>query len=262
MKPLLAVICYNRREEARSTLLALKETGTFEEAQVVVFDNGSTDGTVETLHDLCRQGVVEADDLFLSDTNLGCPSAMNLVVARFRKPGQHFIKVDPDVVLCTPGWVGKLVAFLNSHPDVMMASPWYSELDEPHCRSRERARHEGWIEAYPIPGHCTIHRGSLLDRAGFFDVLSLDHLYGFEDNLMCYRVIALEGRCAIVAGIELRNIQRKNSLDMARAAGVDVEGRDDHVKRLRPLYEKRIALIRRFRQKYHVDESGRVEVEL
>jgi len=255
MKPLIAMITYNRKRETVETLNALAATGALREAELQIWDNGSTDGTAEALLQAVEFGTIRRDQLFLSRENLGCPRALNVILWTCREPGQHFIKVDNDVELLMPGWVGKLVRFLDEHPDVAMASPWYRELETSN-QGRMVDLHNGWIEMFPIVGHCCIHRGEFLDQTGYFDVLASDHLYGFEDLLMCHRAGAMGKRCAVVQGIELRNLQRRNSLDVAKQLGAKVEARDEHVERLRPEYNRRIRRIVSARGLYYVGPNG------
>lgn len=253
MKPLLSVISYNRMRETFETLRSLSETGAFEDADVVVWDNGSVDGTPEKLRCAVQDGLLDWDRVFLSYENVGCPRALNYILHAWRRPGQHFIKVDNDVMLETPDWVIKLVAFLEEYPDVAMASAWYDELNDESQRGRFKARHSGWFEAFPIVGHCVIHRGSFLDHTGYFDVLALDHLYGFEDTLMAHRAAAMRFKCAVLPEVRLTNIQRHSSLDTGEHEG---ERTRDHVERLRPEYERRIHWVHALTGRYVVSPSG------
>jgi hypothetical protein len=79
--------------------------------------------------------------------------------------------------LQTDNWVIELVPFLEEHHSVALASAWYDELSDESQRGRFTDRHDGWLEVFPIVGHCVIHRGSFLDHTGYFDVLAPDHLY-------------------------------------------------------------------------------------
>lgn len=253
MKPLLSVISYNRADETLATLRSLQATGAFDDADVMVWDNGSTDGTAEKLRNLVQGGFIEWDRIFLSQENIGCPRALNAILHLWRRPGQHFIKVDNDVVLETDNWVIKLVAFLEEQHNVALASAWYDELSDESQRGRFTARRDGWLEAFPIVGHCVIHRGSFLDRTGYFDVLAPDHLYGFEDVLMAHRAAAMGLKCAVLPEVRLRNIQRHNSLDVAEHEG---ERHRKHVERLRPEYEQRIRCVHRERGCYEAGADG------
>jgi len=266
MKPLLSVICYNRKKETIATLKALGETRVFQQANVCVWDNGSTDGTGQAVFDLF--GVQDmkppgsywtmggANDtrlwLDLWSENIGCPYALNEILF-MRSSSQHFIKVDNDVVLETQDWVLYLCQFLDAHPEVAMVSPWYEELETAN-QGRISKQHEGWWEIFPVIGHCVMHRGAFLDQTGFFDVLADDHLYGFEDNLMAHRAAAMGYKCAVDLRVKLRNIQRWNSLDVREHGG---ERRAAHVERLRPEYERRVQMIHNPAWgRYYVDADG------
>ena len=251
MKPLLSVISYNRTRETIATLSALLETGAFEQAQVVIFDNGSTDGTADAIRGLFAEGLAPYGLVFYG-RNIGCPRALNSILHHYRKPGQHFIKVDNDVRLLTNDWVRLLCDFPDAHPDVAMVGPWYKELETGY-QGRVLEKHESWWRVYPIIGHCVMHRGAFLDRTGFFDVLAPDHLYGFEDLLMAHRAGALGFKCAVSLDVQMENIQRKNSLDSGMHDG---ERREEHISRLRPEYNRRTALISALSGLYHVGSDG------
>jgi len=254
MKPLIGMISFNREQETLATLNSLAATGALTEAEVLVWDNGSTDGTQEALLQAVEFGTLQRDQLWLSPENFGCPKALNAILWARRKPGQHFIKVDNDVELITPHWVRQLCAFLDDHPDVAMASPWYREMGD--APGRVVRTFPGWIEVFPVVGHTVIHQGRFLDETGYFDVLGPDHLYGFEDNLMCHRAGAAGLKCAVVRGVELKNLQRHNSMDVAKKQGAKIEDHKQHVARLRPRYEQRIWQIRAAKGLYHVGPEG------
>ena len=137
--------------------------------------------------------------------------------------------------------------------EVALASAWYDGLSDQSQRGRFRAKHDGTLEAFPIVGHCVIHRGSFLDRAGYFDLLAPDHLYGFEDLLMAHRATAMRLKCAVVPEVRPRNTQRHSSLDVSEHEG---ERTHEHVERLRPVCEARIHRARLLRGCYVVGANG------
>lgn len=255
MKPLLIMVTYNRKTVTALSIASLMRTMAFEQAEVVIFDNGSMDGTTEMLKIMINGQPPET--LEFHPENIGCPRALNWVMKERRKPGQAVIKVDNDVQLVTPGWVRKLDEFSERYRDVAMVGPWYDGMaDGRHSRYRG----DEWVEVFPLMGHCVYHAGWFLDKTGYFDVLSEDHLYGFEDLLMCHRAAAMRYRTGAMKDIFLLNLQRHNSLDVGRGHGANHEGRNDHVARLRPLYNHRVSLIRQYGSKYVVNESGKVGV--
>ena len=255
MKPLLSVICYNRKALTIQTLESLRETGALHQAEVVVFDNASIDGTWQALVAFNAGLGEESVYLHRSHVNIGCPKALNWVLAHKSRPGQHFIKVDNDVVLTTPDWVLHLSDFLEHEPSVAMVGPWYREL-ETDTQGRIINYHRGWWEIFPIIGHCVMHRGKLLNETGYFDVLADDHLYGFEDLLMAHRAGAAGYKCAVYRPTELVNIQRHNSLDPGAGSIHDGESREDHIARLRPEYERRRNQIHHRHGLYRVGPDG------
>jgi GT2 family glycosyltransferase len=247
------VISYNRRVETLRTIQALKDTGAMEQAEVVIWDNGSVDGTGGMLWEMETSGGLGAEHFISYGSNIGCPRALNHILCSWREPGQHFIKVDNDVLVTTFDWVDLMCQFLEDHPDVGMASPYYEEIETaPGRQGKIKRKYEDWWEVFPVIGHCVIHRGKLLDEAGFFDVLAGDHLYGFEDLLMAHRAGALGYKCAVNLDVRLVNIQRKNSLDSGLHVG---ESRVDHIARLRPEYNRRIHRIH-LPGGYHVGPDG------
>jgi len=251
MKPLLSVISYNRKAETLATWRALAETGAIEGAQCVYVDNASSDATYEAVVALF---VKEGWNLthWRNETNVGCPRALNQVL-ELRSPGQHFIKVDNDVELRTQSWIMFLCQLLEEQPEIALASPWYEELETSN-QGRMIRNHGYWTEYFPVLGHCAIHAGWFLDEVGYFDVLGADHLYGFEDLLMAHRAAAGGYKCAIDRRVTLHNIQRKNSLD---SAGHEGESRDQHIERLRPLYDQRRVMAHQLKDHYYVSRSGR-----
>ena len=255
MKPLLVVTSFNRQAETLATLASLVRTGATDEAKVVVFDNCSVDGTAEELWRLVSTGRIRAE-LILSQHNIGCPRALNFVLGKYRDPGQAMIKSDNDVEFLTDGWVSRLDEFVRSNPEIAMLGPWYDEIAEGD--GRHRVDHGNWIEMFPLIGHCVYHAGDFMDQVGFFDVLAADHLYGFEDLLMSHRAAARGYACGAFKGVEMKNIQRKNSLDTGVGLEVLQEGRDDHVARLRPLYDMRVTLAWQLKAGYWVDARGQV----
>jgi len=251
MMPLLSVISYNRKAETLATLRSLQETGAMFAADCYYVDNGSTDGTFEAVSEAAdREGWPLR--FWQNPQNIGCPAALNQVL-EYRESGQHFIKVDNDVELVTQSWIMYLCQLLDDNLEIAIASPWYEELETSN-QGRLVADHGYWHEYFPVVGHCAIHAGWFLDQVGYFDVLSDDHLYGFEDLLMAHRAAACGFKCAVDRRVKLRNIQRKNSLDSSAHSG---ESREQHVARLRSLYDQRRSMSHLIKGNYYVSRSGR-----
>ena len=111
------IATYNRRSLLERTLGALEEqhvpAGGFE---VIVADNGSTDGTATLLEQVCRRGRVDLHVLRVSDP--GKSLALNAAMPRAR--GDVLAFTDDDVVP-EPGWLNAIEDAFRS-PEVDFAA--------------------------------------------------------------------------------------------------------------------------------------------
>jgi len=70
-----------------------------------------------------------------------------------------------------------------------------------------------------------------MDAVGYFDVLAEDHLYGFEDLILSHKAGVMGWEMLVWEGWRIENLQRHPALGA---------GQDEHVARIRPLYEERV----------------------
>lgn len=124
---------YNRLEYTKISLMALLKTMPY---AVLVFDNGSTDGTKEwllSLKDKLELRGIKNILFHFNDTNIGVAGAMNHFLETF--PDVEYIaKVDNDTVVY-PGWTDLLQWVLYSNEaDIVQAKHYV--IPEVH--------HEGW----------------------------------------------------------------------------------------------------------------------
>jgi glycosyltransferase involved in cell wall biosynthesis len=242
--PLSIITTFNRLDLTKRTLAALEETTDLREIELVIVDNGSTDGTPEYLvawASLQETGPHLADSIIVlpSPENMGCPQALNFALEHYRQWGQSVIKLDNDVLILTPEWVEKvrgLVAEREAGGNrVAMVGAWYPGVLKGRLLETV-GEHEGkpLHRASPIIGHLVWHTGAFMDAVGYFDVLADDHLYGFEDLLLSHKASAMGWETLVWEGWRIGNIQRHSALG----------GRpDDHVRVMRPLYSKRVTAL-------------------
>lgn len=83
--------------------------------EVIVFDNGSADATVELVRRHFPWVRLEC-----SDVNLGLPPAVNRGLALAR--GEYVMLLDVDTEV-HPGTPQRLLAFMEAHPEVSLAAP-------------------------------------------------------------------------------------------------------------------------------------------
>lgn len=105
---------YNRLEFTRASFgLLLANTNWELVDRLLVFDDGSTDGTREFLDDMIGNAPVSAH---LAHCGWGSPiKIMNHYLGD--GPADLFAKVDNDIAV-PPGWLDALLAVLDEHPEV------------------------------------------------------------------------------------------------------------------------------------------------
>lgn len=144
--------------------------------EVIVVDNGSTDGTAAYLESM--RGRVRYR---LLDRNYGFAGAVNrgLMMAK----GQTIVLLNNDTVV-TERWLDNLLACLASDDRIGLVGPVtnyiggeqrievpYRDLKEMHAfaAAHNRSDPARWQDAERITGFCLAFRRDLWERAGYFD---------------------------------------------------------------------------------------------
>jgi N-acetylglucosaminyl-diphospho-decaprenol L-rhamnosyltransferase len=102
------IVTYRCRDEARACLRSLEETTQGLDAEVVVVDNASGDGTAEMVRD-----EFPAVRLLALDENLGFAAGVNL--AADAAEGEFLLLLNPDTEV-HEGAVERIVEFARAHP--------------------------------------------------------------------------------------------------------------------------------------------------
>lgn len=230
-KPLALITTWNRMPETRRCLESFAPF--FERLHLKIIDNGSYPEMRNWLRTYAHAYPVELVELA---QNIGCPRALNVGLLT-RTPGQAVIKIDNDVVLDSHSdWLEHVIQFetectANGHP-VAMLSAYYEPWEHQRVIQTAAWRNAPMYAIRPVVGHCVYHSGAFMDRVGYFDVLSPEHLYGFEDLLLSHKATALGWGMYAWAGWKVSNIQRQSAIG-------DRETREAHVAAMRPLYNAR-----------------------
>lgn len=190
-----------RTEYTDKTIESLLKTVDFDKHRLFIIDNGSCEATKELFNKLVTYWALNkfpfANLTIISlPENVGTAKAIN-EAWKERKPGEHCIKIDNDVVIHYKGWVEEMEEAINRQPllgqvGLKRKDCWeYPEHEQPEFRSRlimlPHVPGERWIvveQSKHIIGTCVMHNAALLDRVGY---LYQPGLYGYDDVLMSWR---------------------------------------------------------------------------
>jgi glycosyltransferase involved in cell wall biosynthesis len=194
----IIILCCNQLDYSRECLETLLQH-TRQSYELVLVDNGSTDGTPEYLDSLRSRPGPERVTIVRNEKNLGFAAGCNqgLAIAR----GEYQVLLNNDTVL-TAGWLEGLIAWsLHEWPAVGMVGPmtsWASsqqqvavdyrspqELQDFAAR-RQREFDRQAVVVDRLIGFCLLMRREVWQKLG-----GLDERFGigfFEDDDLCVRV--------------------------------------------------------------------------
>jgi len=111
----IVIVSYNTRDLLDRCLDAIPAAASGLAVEVIVVDNGSSDGTLERI-------ALRHPEVLLQSAggNLGFAHATNLGIARCS--GRVLVWLNPDTVPA-PGSLARLVAYLDAHPQVGAVGP-------------------------------------------------------------------------------------------------------------------------------------------
>lgn len=195
--PILSVVTalYNRLDLTRAFLADLERTLSGISYEVVLVDDGSSDGTREFLRDLERTEV----RFYLNEDNLGFAGSNNRGAAEAR--GEVLAFLNNDLVL-KPNWLDPMQACLDEqagmvgnvqinahngridHAGIIFA-PW--GIPEHWGQDYLRIPREGVRQFRAVTAACCLVRRQVFEEAGGFDE---EYRNGFEDIDLCLRLDA------------------------------------------------------------------------
>lgn len=172
--------------------------------EVVVADNGSTDGSVEFLKNKFF-GSVKIIDL---QYNHGFAEGYNIAISQL--DSEYMVLLNSDVEV-TPGWLKILIDYLDANKDVVACQPKIRSLREkdkfehagasggfidvlgyPFCRGRvlssleiDRGQYDEPKDVFWATGACLCIRTEEFRKAGGFDARFFAHM---EEIDLCWRL--------------------------------------------------------------------------
>jgi GT2 family glycosyltransferase len=226
---LIGMAVYDTEENKRTdfterTIESLLATVDFTKHTLFIVDNNScaeTHAVYIWLKDYIKQtfeatGQKLKIEITRLDENVGTANAVNKAL-QTREAGEHFIKLDNDVVFHKQGWVDEMEEVITRMPKVGVLGLKRRDVCEstyalnPDQRSRllevPHANGEKWYvveQCKHVMGTCTMLNSAMLDKVGYF--YQLDGLYGFDDSLMCVRASKAGYINAFMHGVDIDHI--------------------------------------------------------
>jgi GT2 family glycosyltransferase len=181
-----------RTEYTRRTLSSLYQTVDNAFHRIIVVDNASCEETKAVLNHHVHLGLI--NKLITLDENVGTAKAINKAW-QLRKPNEHCIKMDNDVVIHQDGWADDMEKAITLDPNIGIVGLkrkdcWENPNRTDFYKSEMHLLGGGSHRWLPIEkvnhvmGTCQMFNSALLDKIGY---LYQPRLYGFDDSLAAVR---------------------------------------------------------------------------
>lgn len=213
---LIAMAVWNTEENKRTelterTLVGLANTVDFDKHRLFISDNGSCEAT-QTLY---KEVQHPPFTLIENGKNIGTAAAINNAWWH-RKPGEHCVKMDNDVVIYRPGWIERIAFVFRRDPTIGILGLKRKDIDE--CPGHELDFYNSTLEMLPhergepwqvleivqhVMGTCQAYSSTLLDKIGY---LTQPYVYGFDDSLAATRARVAGFRSAFLHGWDIDHI--------------------------------------------------------
>lgn len=171
----IVVLSFNRKEELEANIPAMCEMVASAGWELIVVDNGSTDGSIEYLRSI--EGPAGRFFLLESGANLGVAGGRNLGWAR--ASGDFILNIDDDAFICFDD-VCALLDFMRENRDVGIASP---RVVHKMTRAAQCDHGSDLVKISNFHGACHIVRRDVYSEVG-----GLDELCSFGGEELDYSI--------------------------------------------------------------------------
>jgi glycosyltransferase involved in cell wall biosynthesis len=185
LQPIVSVIIptYNRKDKVVEAIKSVVDQD-FDNVEIIVVDDGSTDGTAEFLKSLNLPVIV------ITQLNGGVSNARNTGIRASK--GKYIAFLDSDD-LWLPGKLEAQVKFLENHPDIpIVYTDQYLNIDGQNLDKTRFERNapkdnmllSAFVDLTPIHTSTVMARSDLFDELGMFS----EDLHIHEDSELWNRI--------------------------------------------------------------------------
>ena len=197
------ILSWNSRSYLQKFLPMLEAFTPADIADIVVVDNGSSDGTIEWL-----SAEYPGIELQVLDRNYGYAGGYKIAINGIKT--EYAVLLNSDVEV-TPGWLAQLLSFMQKHPKAGAVAPkirsyadrdffeyagaaggWIDRYGYPFCRGRifnsiekDHGQYDQPMKVFWASGACLMVRTEAYRLAGELDPLFFAHM---EEIDLCWRL--------------------------------------------------------------------------
>jgi GT2 family glycosyltransferase len=176
-KGLVSIIIphWNGKQMVEQTLRAIRDNTEYKDYEVIVIDNNSTDGSVQLLQQLKKEGFV--DKLVLNSENKGFASANN---QGFALSDAEFCFMLSNDTIPQSGWLSDAVEIALS--DERIASVGIQTVAPPDFEKKRFKISDAVLEKQTVCGAAMLMRKEAIDLIGPLDAEHFSPVYGEETD--------------------------------------------------------------------------------
>ena len=225
----IIILAHNQWDHTELCLKSI-EKHTPEPHEIIIVDNGSTDGTKENLRALVQTN--PRVKVIANNVNQGYASGNNLGISIAQ--GQYILLLNNDT-LVTPGWLGRMKDVFRRYPETGIVGPMSNNVTRPQLIETVGYDDVSGIDAFAVKraaenegqsfstskasGFCLLAKREVIDKIG-----GLDEQFGsgnFEDDDFCNRAFLSGYAIRIAQDVFIHHTGRQTF----KGAGIDVNAK-------------------------------------